>query len=102
MDYCPRDATPLPPPLNATQFNISADLSQRYRILRRIGEGGMGTVFLAGQQMLGTLRRGCGTRRPEIACLIACIVKMNEPVVQFTITEAAKRTHSFHRKRLLP
>jgi serine/threonine-protein kinase len=53
MDFCPRDATPLPPPLAATQFDLSVGLSRRYRVVRRLGEGGMGTVFLAEQLAVG-------------------------------------------------
>jgi eukaryotic-like serine/threonine-protein kinase len=38
----------------ATQFELSVGLSQRYRIIRRLGEGGMGTVFLAEQLAVGS------------------------------------------------
>jgi serine/threonine protein kinase len=53
MDFCPRDGTPLPPPIAATQFELAVGLSRRYRIERRLGEGGMGTVFLAEQIAVG-------------------------------------------------
>jgi serine/threonine-protein kinase len=53
MDFCPRDATPLPPPKAETLFDLSAGLSRKYRIVRRIGEGGMGAVFLAEQLAVG-------------------------------------------------
>ena len=61
MNYCPRDATPLPPPLSelpqaandATQVTLASGLSNRYRILRGLGQGGMGRVFLAEQVAVG-------------------------------------------------
>ncbi|MGC2656656.1 MAG: protein kinase [Bryobacteraceae bacterium] len=53
MDFCPRDAAPLSAPAAVTEFDLSVGLSRRYRIVRRLGEGGMGTVFLAEQLAVG-------------------------------------------------
>ena len=53
MDYCPRDATALAPVASATQMDLQATLGQRFRIVRRLGGGGMGTVFLAEQIAVG-------------------------------------------------
>jgi len=52
-DFCPRDGTPLPPSLEATAASLEAGLSRRFRIVRRLGAGGMGSVFLAEQIGVG-------------------------------------------------
>ena len=36
-----------PPPMTALQERLTADLADRYKVERKIGEGGMATVFLA-------------------------------------------------------
>ncbi|HEV2349815.1 MAG TPA: protein kinase [Terriglobia bacterium] len=53
MAYCPRDAAELVSAATATQAELEATLSQRFRIVRRLGAGGMGTVFLAEQIAVG-------------------------------------------------
>jgi len=52
-EFCPRDGTPLPPSIEATAAALEAGLSRRFRIVRRLGAGGMGSVFLAEQLGLG-------------------------------------------------
>jgi serine/threonine-protein kinase len=52
-DFCPRDGTPLPLSPTATEGGLAAGLAHRYRIIRRLGGGGMGTVFLAEQIAVG-------------------------------------------------
>lgn len=52
-DYCSRDGSPLAPPSGVTEAGLAAGLSRRYRIVRRLGSGGMGTVFLAEQVRIG-------------------------------------------------
>ncbi len=63
VEFCPRDGSPLPPtslqgviPADAgiqIDANLAAGLSRRFRIVRRLGAGGMGTVFLAEQIAVG-------------------------------------------------
>jgi hypothetical protein len=45
MDFCPRDATPLPPAKPVTQSDLNVSLSQRYRIVRQLGEVAWGPSF---------------------------------------------------------
>jgi serine/threonine-protein kinase len=62
-DFCPRDGAPLPPdslhrviPADAgiqIDANLAAGLARRFRIVRRLGAGGMGAVFLAEQIAVG-------------------------------------------------
>ncbi len=52
-DFCPRDGTPLQSSVSATEADLAAGLARRYRIVRRLGGGGMGTVFLAEQIAVG-------------------------------------------------
>jgi serine/threonine-protein kinase len=55
QDVCPRDGAPLsaaaPPP--ATDPLLGQILADRYRVLRSIGEGGMGRVYLAEHVKMG-------------------------------------------------
>lgn len=50
---CPRDGTPLAASARETEAQLAAGLSRRFRIIRRLGAGGMGTVFLAEQIGVG-------------------------------------------------
>ena len=53
LDYCPRDASALISTESATQAELESSLAQRFRIVRRLGGGGMGAVFLAEQIAVG-------------------------------------------------
>jgi hypothetical protein len=63
VEFCPRDGAPLPPdslhrvmPADAgiqIDANLAAGLSRRFRLVRRLGAGGMGAVFLAEQIAVG-------------------------------------------------
>ena len=53
IGYCPHDAAPLTPVVAATEAQLSSGLARRFRIVRRLGAGGMGTVLLAEQIGVG-------------------------------------------------
>ena len=53
-DYCPKDGTALPPtPPGITEAALTGSLARRYRIVKKLSAGGMGSVFLAEQITLG-------------------------------------------------
>ena len=53
FSLCPRDGAPLTAQETATEAQLAAGLSRRFRLVRRLGAGGMGTVFLAEQVGVG-------------------------------------------------
>jgi serine/threonine-protein kinase len=53
VEFCPRDGALLAALATPTQVQLAGGLSRRFRIVRRLGTGGMGTVFLAEQIGVG-------------------------------------------------
>src|SRR5579859_6278662 len=53
IDSCPEDATALVSAAGATQAELESTLGRKFRLVRRLGAGGMGTVFLAEQIAVG-------------------------------------------------
>ena len=63
VEFCPCDGARLAAQATETEVQLAAGLSRRYRIIRRLGAGGMGAVFLAGQtatRVVGTADRNAG------------------------------------------
>jgi len=67
-EFCPRDGAPLPPdslhrviPANAgiqTDAQLAVQLSRRFRIVRRLGAGAMGTVLCRAERRSAQGERG--------------------------------------------
>jgi serine/threonine-protein kinase len=53
FSLCPHDGAPLTAQATETEAQLAAGLSSRFRLVRRLGAGGMGTVFLAEQIAVG-------------------------------------------------
>jgi serine/threonine-protein kinase len=53
VEFCPRDGARLATQATETEAQLAAGLARRYRIVRRLGTGGMGTVFLVEQIGVG-------------------------------------------------
>jgi serine/threonine-protein kinase len=53
LEFCPRDGAHLATQGAETETQLAAGLSRRFHLVRRLGAGGMGTVFLAEQMGLG-------------------------------------------------
>jgi serine/threonine-protein kinase len=54
FSLCPRDGAILVSAASATQADLESTLGKRFRLIRRLGAGGMGTVFLAEQIAVGS------------------------------------------------
>jgi hypothetical protein len=46
FSLCPRDGAHLTAPATETEAQLAGQLFRRFRLARRLGKGGMGTVFL--------------------------------------------------------
>jgi serine/threonine-protein kinase len=53
MEFCPRDGARLAAAASETEAQLAWGLARRFRIVRRLGAGGMATVFLAEQIGVG-------------------------------------------------
>lgn len=53
FSLCPRDGAPLTAQDTENEAQLAAGLSRRFRLVCRLGQGGMGTVFLAEQIAAG-------------------------------------------------
>src|SRR5579862_3270272 len=53
MEFCSQDGTRLTAVVPGAETQLAAGLSRRFKIVRRLGAGGMGTVFLAEQIGVG-------------------------------------------------
>jgi serine/threonine-protein kinase len=53
VEFCPRDGAHLTAQATETEAQLAGQLSRRFRIVRRLGAGAMGTVFLAEQIGVG-------------------------------------------------
>src|SRR5580658_5985666 len=53
VEFCSRDGARLASQSTADEAQLAAGLSRRFRLVRRLGAGGMGTVFLAEQIGVG-------------------------------------------------
>src|SRR5208283_2213499 len=53
FSLCPRDGAQLTAQATETEAQLAAGLSRRFRLVRRLGAGAMGTVFLAEQVAIG-------------------------------------------------
>jgi eukaryotic-like serine/threonine-protein kinase len=53
VEFCPHDGARLAAQATETEAQLAAGLSRRFRIVRRLGAGAMGTVFLAEQIGVG-------------------------------------------------
>ena len=53
VEFCVRDGAHLTAQATETETQLAGQLSRRFRIVRRLGAGAMGTVFLAEQIAVG-------------------------------------------------
>src|ERR1039458_4241588 len=53
VEFCPRDGARLAAQATETEAQLAGQLGRRFRIIRQLGAGGMGTVFLAEQIAVG-------------------------------------------------
>jgi serine/threonine protein kinase len=53
VDFCPHDGAHLVPKADEAEAKLAAQLAGQFRIIRCLGAGGMGTVFLAEQIAVG-------------------------------------------------
>jgi serine/threonine protein kinase len=52
-DFCPRDGAQLTSQVTETEAQLAASLARHFRVVKRLGAGGMGTVFMAEQLGVG-------------------------------------------------